>query len=102
MPINTTVRARDTATGTSKMSPADQMVALFGFIGLHECAPPLEGLTAQAGRRGRKSPYPPLALLAGFLVAFQGLADVQSGTPYIPFALVGLAAWAFFQAHPLR
>jgi lipopolysaccharide transport system permease protein len=42
--------------------------------------------------------FQPLALLAGFLVAFQGLADVQSGTPYIPFALVGLAAWAFFQA----
>jgi lipopolysaccharide transport system permease protein len=42
--------------------------------------------------------FQPLALLAAFLVAFQGLADVESGTPYIPFALVGLAAWAFFQA----
>jgi ABC-type polysaccharide/polyol phosphate export permease len=42
--------------------------------------------------------FQPVALLAAFLVAFQGLADVQSGTPYIPFALVGLAAWAFFQA----
>jgi lipopolysaccharide transport system permease protein len=42
--------------------------------------------------------FQPLALLAGFLVAFRGLADVQSGTPYVPFALVGLAAWAFFQA----
>jgi lipopolysaccharide transport system permease protein len=42
--------------------------------------------------------FQPLALLAAFLVAFRGLADVQSGTPYIPFALVGLAAWAFFQA----
>jgi homopolymeric O-antigen transport system permease protein len=42
--------------------------------------------------------FQPIALLAAFLVAFQGLADVQSGTPYIPFALVGLAAWAFFQA----
>ena len=42
--------------------------------------------------------FQPIALLAAFLVAFQGLADVESGTPYIPFALVGLAAWAFFQA----
>jgi lipopolysaccharide transport system permease protein len=42
--------------------------------------------------------FQPLALLAAFLVAFRGLADVQSGPPYIPFALVGLAAWAFFQA----
>jgi lipopolysaccharide transport system permease protein len=42
--------------------------------------------------------FQPIALLAAFLVAFRGLADVQSGTPYIPFALVGLAAWAFFQA----
>jgi lipopolysaccharide transport system permease protein len=42
--------------------------------------------------------FQPLALLVAFLVAFQGLADVQSGTPYVPFALVGLAAWAFFQA----
>jgi lipopolysaccharide transport system permease protein len=43
--------------------------------------------------------FQPLALLAGFLVAFQGLADVQtSGIPYVTFALVGLSAWAFFQA----
>lgn len=42
--------------------------------------------------------FQPLALLAAFLVAFRGLADVRSGTSYIPFALVGLSAWAFFQA----
>src|SRR5829696_8603685 len=42
--------------------------------------------------------FQPLALLAGFLIAFRGLADVESGTPYVPFALVGLSAWAFFQA----
>ena len=42
--------------------------------------------------------FQPLALLAAFLVAFQGLADVESGTPYMPFALVGLSVWAFFQA----
>jgi len=43
--------------------------------------------------------FQPLALLAAFLVAFRGLADVESsGTPYVVFALVGLTAWAFFQA----
>ena len=43
--------------------------------------------------------FQPLALLAAFLVAFRGLADVQtSGIPYVTFALVGLSAWAFFQA----
>jgi lipopolysaccharide transport system permease protein len=42
--------------------------------------------------------FQPLALLAAFLVAFRGLADVQSGVPYVVFALVGLSAWAFFQA----
>jgi lipopolysaccharide transport system permease protein len=41
----------------------------------------------------------PLALLAGFVVAFRGLADVKvTGVPYLPFALVGLSAWAFFQS----
>jgi lipopolysaccharide transport system permease protein len=42
--------------------------------------------------------FQPLALLAAFLVAFRGLADVQSGVPYVVFALVGLTVWAFFQA----
>lgn len=42
--------------------------------------------------------FQPLALLAAFLVAFRELADVQLGTPYVPFALVGLSVWAFFQA----
>jgi lipopolysaccharide transport system permease protein len=43
--------------------------------------------------------FQPLALLAAFFVAFQGLADVESsGVPYVVFALVGLSAWAFFQA----
>jgi lipopolysaccharide transport system permease protein len=43
--------------------------------------------------------FQPLALLAGFLVAFQGLADVEvSGVPYVVFALVGLSVWSFFQA----
>jgi lipopolysaccharide transport system permease protein len=43
--------------------------------------------------------FQPLALLAGFLVAFQGLADVKSsGVPYAVFALAGLSAWSYFQA----
>src|SRR6266513_608462 len=42
--------------------------------------------------------FQPLALLAAFLVAFKGLAGVESGVPYVPFALVGLSVWAFFQA----
>src|SRR3954463_4240649 len=43
--------------------------------------------------------FQPLALLAGFLVAFRGLASVgTSGIPYTVFVLPGLAAWAFFQA----
>jgi homopolymeric O-antigen transport system permease protein len=43
--------------------------------------------------------FQPLALLAAFLVAFRSLADVDTfGIPYAVFALVGLSAWAFFQA----
>jgi homopolymeric O-antigen transport system permease protein len=41
----------------------------------------------------------PLALLAGFLVAFHGLAGVDTaGLPYVVFALVGLSIWSYFQA----
>jgi len=43
--------------------------------------------------------FQPLALLLAFLVAFRGLGNVaSSGIPYAVFALVGLCAWAFFQA----
>jgi lipopolysaccharide transport system permease protein len=43
--------------------------------------------------------FQPFALLAAFLVAFRGIADVEtSGVPYVVFALVGLSVWAFFQA----
>ncbi len=43
--------------------------------------------------------FQPLALLVAFLVAFKGLGNVQtSGQPYVVFTLVGLSAWAFFQA----
>lgn len=43
--------------------------------------------------------FQPLALLLAFLVAFRGLGSVQSsGVPYAVFALVGLTAWAYFQA----
>jgi lipopolysaccharide transport system permease protein len=42
--------------------------------------------------------FQPLALLAAFLVAFRGHVNVESGTPYVVFALAGLMAWSFFQA----
>jgi ABC-type polysaccharide/polyol phosphate export permease len=42
--------------------------------------------------------FQPVALLAAFLVAFRGLAGVRLGVPYVPFAVVGLSVWAFFQA----
>jgi lipopolysaccharide transport system permease protein len=42
--------------------------------------------------------FQPVALLAAFFVAFRNLANVQPGIPYSVFALVGLSAWAFFQA----
>ena len=43
--------------------------------------------------------FQPLALLAAFIVAFQGLGGVEtSGFPYAVFALVGLTVWSFFQA----
>jgi homopolymeric O-antigen transport system permease protein len=43
--------------------------------------------------------FQPLALLAGFLVAFQHFAGVKvSGQPYAVFVLVGLSAWSYFQA----
>ena len=43
--------------------------------------------------------FQPLALLVAFVVAFRGLGDVKtSGVPYAVFSLVGLTAWAFFQA----
>jgi lipopolysaccharide transport system permease protein len=42
--------------------------------------------------------FQPLALLGAFFIAFRNLANVQPGIPYSVFALVGLSAWAFFQA----
>lgn len=43
--------------------------------------------------------FQPLALLLAFLVAFRGLGNVASaGVPYAVFALIGLSAWAYFQA----
>jgi len=42
--------------------------------------------------------FQPIALLAAFLVAFRGLADVEPGIPYVAFALGGLMVWSFFQA----
>ncbi len=41
----------------------------------------------------------PLALLLAFVVAFRWLGNVHSSNvPYAVFAMVGLVAWAFFQA----
>lgn len=41
----------------------------------------------------------PMALLAGFVVAFRALANVHTGgIPYLPFTLIGLSVWGFFQA----
>jgi lipopolysaccharide transport system permease protein len=42
--------------------------------------------------------FQPLALLAAFLVAFQGLGNVHTAEPYVVFTLAGLCVWSFFQA----
>jgi lipopolysaccharide transport system permease protein len=43
--------------------------------------------------------FQPLALLAGFVVGFSRIANVQTeGVPYAVFALAGLTVWSFFQA----
>jgi lipopolysaccharide transport system permease protein len=43
--------------------------------------------------------FQPLALLAGFVVGFSRIANVQTaGIPYAVFALAGLTVWSFFQA----
>lgn len=41
----------------------------------------------------------PLALLAAVFLAFRSVGNVRIvGIPYLPFVLVGLSVWAFFQA----
>lgn len=41
----------------------------------------------------------PLALLAAVFLAFRSVGDVKvAGIPYLPFVLVGLSVWSFFQA----
>ena len=43
--------------------------------------------------------FQPLALLAGFIVGFRGVAKVATGpVPYAVFALAGVSMWSFFQA----
>lgn len=68
MPINPNVRTRNHLTGGSKMTPGDQITAIFEFLGLHEMAPVFERPAATDGapkpRRGRQAAYPPIALLA--------------------------------------
>jgi lipopolysaccharide transport system permease protein len=40
----------------------------------------------------------PLGVLAGLIVAFNGVADVNTGgVPYVPFALTGLTVWTLVQ-----
>ena len=40
----------------------------------------------------------PLGMLAALIVAFNGVANVDTqGVPYIPFALTGLAVWTLIQ-----
>jgi lipopolysaccharide transport system permease protein len=41
----------------------------------------------------------PVSLLAAFFLAFRTVGDVKvADVPYLPFVLVGLSVWAFFQA----
>lgn len=41
----------------------------------------------------------PVALLAGFLLAFSTVGNTTTeGTPYVLYALAGLSVWSFFQA----
>lgn len=43
--------------------------------------------------------FQPIALLAAFLVAFDGLGHVKTGhVPYVVFALVGLSSWSYVQS----
>ena len=42
--------------------------------------------------------FQPLALFAGFLIAFRARSTVGGNIPYVVFALTGLMVWSFFQA----
>ena len=64
MPINTSVRTKDPYTGTAKMADANQFIAVFGFIGLHELKSAFETSGDQPKKPGRKADFPPLALVA--------------------------------------
>lgn len=68
MPNAPETKRRDNA-GTSKEVDIQQIVDLFGFIGLHELAPAMEGLLSRPGQTGRRSPYPAVALLATLAAA---------------------------------
>lgn len=92
------------APGVRRIQPAKRRLKLSA---LHRDLPVIRVLAARDFKVKYKQSllgplwlvFQPLALLAAFLVAFRGLADVESsGTPYLVFALVGLSAWAFFQA----
>lgn len=68
MPNAPETKRRDNA-GTSKTVAVQQIIDLFGFIGLHELAPAVDGLLSRPGQRGRRSPYPAVALLATLVAA---------------------------------
>lgn len=68
MPNAPETKRRDNA-GTSKIADPEQIIEVFGFIGLHELAPAMEGLLSRPGQRGRRSPYPAVALLAALVAA---------------------------------
>lgn len=43
--------------------------------------------------------FQPLALLAGYVIGFRGVARIGTGhVPYAVFALAGITMWAYFQA----
>lgn len=68
MPNAPETKRRDNA-GTSKTVDIEQIIDLFGFIGVHELAPAMDGLLSRPGQRGRPSPYPAAALLATLAAA---------------------------------
>lgn len=68
MPNAPETKRRDNA-GTSKTVDHQQIIDLFGFIGVHELAPALDGLLSEPGQRGRRPAYPAAALVATLAAA---------------------------------
>jgi hypothetical protein len=68
MPNAPQTRRKDSA-GTSKTEKSQQIVDLFGFVGLHQLGTVADCLLAGPGRKGNRSPYPATALLATIAAA---------------------------------